>query len=127
LRVDGAATSIDALRLTVLAPACFDGSETGQDCWSNIRVPAGRLVVATMGTYCPNREWFAWVSGRTLTLELTTWGCTELPHGLTGGPADARAAPSDTVLGVPLDRFPRGQIEVRFANTDSPPVTVSTG
>jgi len=120
VRANGAATSIHALRHAVLAPACFDGSETSRDCWSNIRVPPSTLVLATVGTYCPSHEWFAWVNGRMLTVMLTTWGCAQL-----GRAGDAGAEASDVVLGVPLDRLPGGQLKVRFADTGSPPVPVT--
>ena len=111
-----AATSLEALSQTMLGDRlCLE-----QECWRDVHVPPATLLVATIPTRCGSREWYGWTNGSMLTIDLVTWGCVGLRPG-----DEARAAATYALLGIPLNRLPRGRLLVSVVDSGAPPVQVT--
>jgi len=117
-----ASTSFDDLRQTVLGgqPCHLPDPHA---CWAQARVPAGMLLVAALPGDCNNREWYGWVSGSTLGIDVVTWRCVRLGGIDTG--AGMMAQGSYFLLGVPLSRLPHGRLLVKLVYSGGPPIPVT--
>jgi hypothetical protein len=116
-----ASTSLDTLRQAVQADRTCPGppASAPRACWRAVRGSSGMLLLAAIPGGCGNREWHGWMTGTALTIQLVTWGCILLRA------SDARPEATYALLGVPLDRLPRGPLQVRLADTGAAPVQVN--
>lgn len=90
-----------------------------EQCWSDLQPPSGTLLIATVDPFCGPYERFAILRDRTLLIRVVD-RCPDPPTNIRVLPQ-----PTYDLLGVPVDRLPRGPIAVEWDDDRLGQATVS--